>query len=88
MKLDVPHGLRRLPPAPELRRTQDTANPSHKEHIYLYVLYLVIFTFSNAFIVPFQFWIRYVPIRCVSSSLSERDEGGRESNGFSNCILR
>jgi hypothetical protein len=38
MKLDVPHGLRRLPPAPELRRTQDTANPSHKEHIYLYVL--------------------------------------------------
>jgi len=39
MKLDVPHGLRRLPPAPELRRTQDTANPSHKEHIYLYVFY-------------------------------------------------
>jgi hypothetical protein len=39
MKLDVPHGLRRLPPAPELRRTQDTANPSHKEHIYLYVLH-------------------------------------------------
>jgi hypothetical protein len=38
MKLDVPHGLHRLPPAPELRRTQDTANPSHKEHIYLYVL--------------------------------------------------
>ena len=38
MKLDVPHGLHCLPPAPELRRTQDTANPSHKEHIYLYVL--------------------------------------------------
>jgi hypothetical protein len=38
MKLDVPHGLRHLPPAPEFRRTQDTANPSHKEHIFLYVL--------------------------------------------------
>jgi len=40
MKLDVPHGPRRLPPAPEFRRTQDTANPSHKEHIFLYVLCL------------------------------------------------
>jgi len=39
MKLDVPHGLPRLPPAPELRRTQDTANPSHEKHIYLYVLW-------------------------------------------------
>ena len=38
MVLDAPHGLPRLPPAPEFRRTQDTANSSHKEHIYLYVL--------------------------------------------------
>lgn len=52
------------------------------------LLYLVIFTFSNAFMVPLPFWKRNVPIRCVSSSLSERDEGGRESNGFPNCILR
>ena len=38
MKLDVPHGLPRLPPAPEFRRTQDTATTSHKEHIYFFVL--------------------------------------------------
>jgi hypothetical protein len=38
MKLDAPHGLHDLPPAPELRRTQDTATTSLKEHIYLYGL--------------------------------------------------
>ena len=38
IKLDAPHGLPRLPPAPEFRRTQDTTTTSHKEHIYLYGL--------------------------------------------------
>ena len=37
MEQDLPHGLNRLPPAPEFRRTQDTANTSSVEHIYLYV---------------------------------------------------
>jgi hypothetical protein len=36
IKLDAPHGLPRLPPAPEFRRTQDTANTSLK-NIFTYM---------------------------------------------------
>jgi hypothetical protein len=37
MKLDVPHGLRRLPPAPEFRRTQNIENTFQIEHISPYI---------------------------------------------------
>ena len=47
MDPDMPHGLPRLPPAPVFRRTQDTANTSYVEHIYLYVLGIYISIPSN-----------------------------------------
>jgi hypothetical protein len=74
MKLDVPHGLRRLPPAPELCRTQDTANPSHKEHIYLYVLD-----------VPFCFFL-ILDIADYIQLHSRQLDGGAETEGTASAL--